>query len=57
VGQAVAMAKGVLQGEVPVINKLRQLSEQEIEECKLLSGTIVKHDLLTTKTDRGRPKA
>jgi len=36
VGSAVAFAKGVAQGEVPVINKLRQLSEQEIQECKFL---------------------
>jgi hypothetical protein len=57
VGQAVAMAKGVLQGEVPVINKLRQVSEQEIEECELFAGTIISHDLLTIKTDRSRPKA
>ena len=35
VGSAIEFAKGVATGETPKINKLRHLSEQEIQQCKL----------------------
>lgn len=35
IGGFVEFAKGVATGEAPAVNKLRQLSEQELTQCKL----------------------
>jgi hypothetical protein len=35
VGSAIEFAKGVATGEPPAVNKLRYLSEEEIQQCKL----------------------
>jgi hypothetical protein len=34
VGGLVELAKGVATGEAPSVNKLRHLSEQELQQCK-----------------------
>lgn len=37
VGRGVEMVKGVLTGQAPEVNKLRELSEKELNECKSLA--------------------
>ena len=34
IGGAIELAKGIAQGEAPQVNKLRQLSESELQQCK-----------------------
>jgi general stress protein 26 len=38
IGAAVELAKGVLQGEAPSVNKLRTISEEEVKEWKAKGG-------------------
>lgn len=48
-GRAVESAKGAAKGDVPEINRIRQLSQAELNECELrfLSFALWSSDLLT----------
>lgn len=40
VGSLVEVAKGAITGEVAQVNKLRHLSESEIQQCRLMSSKL-----------------
>lgn len=47
VGRAVETVKGAVQGNVPAINSIRDISSEELEECKLKYFVCLSVDLLT----------
>lgn len=47
IGRAVETVKGAVQGNVPAINSIREISSEELEECKLKYVVALWVDLLT----------
>ena len=41
VGRGVELVKGALTGQAPEVNKLRELNEEELGECKLFAPYII----------------
>jgi hypothetical protein len=41
IGSAIEFAKGVASGEPPAVNKLRYLSEEELQQCKSFSANEI----------------